>query len=122
MLLLDTIREDLKTSIQLGQQMVKLVVNGHSVKLGLGYDCVYSSFVGADTDRENFSSDVKNHEEGSSSSDEGTFLVALLHDDPLKPDLPVIQFLGDYENPVDLPDLIEEEPDSDTGTEDASVL
>ena len=75
--------EELQACIDLGHQSVRMVIGNKTVKMSLDFDQVSPIVAGSETDSEDFTSDVESFA-SESSSEEETYVVAILGDDPCK--------------------------------------
>ena len=75
--------EELQACIDLGHQSVKMVIGNKTVKKSLEFDQLSPIVAGLETDSEDFTSDVESFA-SERSSEEETYVVAILGDDPCK--------------------------------------
>ena len=75
--------KELQACIDLGHQSVRIVIGNKTVKTSLEFDQVSPIVAGSKTDSEDFTSDVESFA-SESSSEEETYVVAILDDDPGK--------------------------------------
>ena len=73
--------EELQACIDLGHQSVRMVIRNKIVKMSLEFDQVSPIVAGSETNSEDFTSDVESFA-SESSSEEDTYVVAILGDDP----------------------------------------
>ena len=78
--------EELQACIDLGHQSVKMVIGNKTSEMSLEFDQVSPIVAGSETDSEEFISDVESFA-SESSSEEETYVVAILGDDPFELDL-----------------------------------
>lgn len=91
-----------------------MVIGDKTVKMRLEFDQVSPNFARFDTDSEDFTSDIELIP-SESSSDEETYVVAVLRDGPFEPDLRLSR--PEVDDTPDLLDLLEEYEDSESEEE-----
>ena len=94
--------EELQACIDLGYQSVRMVIGNRTVKMSLELDQLSPIVAGSETDSEEFTSDVESFA-SESSSEEETYVVAILGDDPCNLNLTLDRAMEDQDE-VELSD------------------
>ena len=110
--------EGLLACIDLGKRHVQMTVGEDTTRLGLIIDVALVSWSTTSTDSEDFTSDFE-AVPGSSTTSDNAFVLATVDRAPFEPDLGPTKLPGGAEDGLNsLPDLLEDEPDSESEGEE----